>query len=116
MVIRYEDPKYQVSSKEGGLVAGAQSFWFMCVGVTYQCDVNGELHSDTHWGDQDDHGDGAQLDANQTHDAKQLYRHHGQDKHLMRGNRKKELETKWFLTTDILVQQHKDAGSKEMVK
>ena len=44
--------------------------------------MNGELHADAHGGDQDDHRDGAQLDADQTHDAEQLHRHHGQDEHL----------------------------------
>lgn len=57
----------------------------MCaLALTYQCDVNGELHSDAHRGDQNDHRDGAQLDADQTHDAEQLHCHHGQDKHLRR--------------------------------
>ena len=49
----------------------------------HQCDVDGELHADADRGDEDDHGDGAELDADQTHDAKELHRHHGQHKHLV---------------------------------
>lgn len=59
----------------------------LCRVLSYQGDVNGELHSNAHGGDQDDHRDGAQLDANQAHDAKQFHRHHGQDKHLNTGDR-----------------------------
>ena len=50
----------------------------------HQRDVNGELHSDADGRDQDDHRDGAEFDADQAHDAKQLHRHHGQDEHLRR--------------------------------
>lgn len=58
--------------------------------------MNSELHSNAHRGNQDDHRDGAQLDANQTHDTKQLHCHHGQNKDLRKGRGKKELQKEPF--------------------
>lgn len=51
----------------------------------HQGHVDGKLHTDAHRGDEDDHRDGAQLDAHQPHDAKQFHSHHGQDGDLQDG-------------------------------
>lgn len=44
-----------------------------------------ELDTNAHRCYKDHHGDGTQLDAQETHDAKELHSYHRQDQHLGRG-------------------------------
>lgn len=44
-----------------------------------------ELDTNAHRCHKDHHGDGTQLDAQETHDAKELHSYHRQDQHLGRG-------------------------------
>ena len=64
-----------------------------------------ELHSNAHGGDENDHWDGTELDANQTHDSKQLHSHHGQDEDLQRMKRSKRrhvlVTVCWVVCTDV---------------
>lgn len=50
----------------------------------HQSHMDRELDTYAHRGHKDHHGDGAQLDAQETHDAKELHSHHCQDQHLGR--------------------------------
>lgn len=48
----------------------------------YQGHMDGELHSNAHRGDENDHRDSAQLDSHQPHEAKQLHSHERKHQHL----------------------------------
>lgn len=52
---------------------------------SYQGHMDGELHSNAHRGDENDHRDSTQLDPHQPHEAKQLHSHERQYQHL-KGN------------------------------
>ena len=49
---------------------------------THQTHMNGKFHSNPDRHNQNDGRNGTQLDANQSHEAKQLHHHHSQHKHL----------------------------------
>ena len=50
----------------------------------HQSHVDGELDTDAYGGHKNHHRDGTQLDAQETHDAKELHSHHRQDQYLGR--------------------------------
>lgn len=55
--------------------------YYTCV-YSYQGHVDGELHSNAHRGDENDHRDSTQLDSHEPHEAKELHSHERQYQHL----------------------------------
>lgn len=44
--------------------------------------MNGKLHSNAHWGDEDHYRDSTELYSHQPHESKQLHSHEWQHQHL----------------------------------